>query len=310
MSSLPYFPFDDDVFKMIMKAQALLDHSLVEVDEDCYQDEMALKHALLSSDCDDYFRALDGTEAQQWEVLALLLPNMVARYPQHFELIVEGEHWWWRNQLLQTETHFVLGKTDSLPLPPLDWLGRQVHEDLLVMSGTADDGMRLIAGHLCFPNAWCIEEKIGKSYLGIHQPVPLFKEHLARPSGLLLERLKVGRPVWRINWAIKATPRLNLTPRYFAEEVEAYQHFTVENIGMRCFLRIERQTLSRLPQTSAVLFTVRTYQAPLAAVLTNVEHARRISGVIATMPKDMLIYKNIEPYIETLLTYIQQCALS
>jgi hypothetical protein len=289
---------------MAMKVQALNDKSLIEIDEECYRDEMALKNELLGEEYDQYFRALPGTEDLQWDVIELLLPNMVYLYPQHFELTTDGRHWTWCNRLLEQEMQFVLGESDSLPLPPLDWLGRQVHEDLLVLSGDTTNGMPLVAGHLCFPNAWCIEDKIGKSFLGIHHEVPLFAEYLGRSSSLLLERLKDGRPVWRINWSIKATPRLNLMPRYFSEEQQAHQFFTVENVGERTFLRIERQTLSRLPGTHGILFTVRTYQAPLATVVSNAEYACRIGGVVRTMPHDMMIYKGIEPFIDVLLEYI------
>jgi hypothetical protein len=34
---------------------------------------------------------------------------------------------------------------------------------------------------------------------------------------------------------------------------------TVDNAGERLHLRVERQTLSRLPRSNAVLFTIRTY---------------------------------------------------
>src|SRR6266567_3575328 len=94
---LPYFPLDDDTFKMIIGVKALNDRSLI-------------------------------------------------------ELVIDDNRWVWRNRLLDNETHFVLGEHDSLPLPPLDWVGRQVQEDLLILRGTTEDGMSLVAGHLCFPN--------------------------------------------------------------------------------------------------------------------------------------------------------------
>jgi hypothetical protein len=130
-------------------------------------------------------------------------------------------------------------------------------------------------------------------------------EYLGRSSSLLLERLKIGRPVWRVNWSIKATSRLNHIPRFSCEEQQAYRYFTGENIGEQCFLRIERQTLSRLPVTGAILFTIHTYQTSIAEVLCNVEHAHRMVGVIRTTPKEMLVYKSIEPYVDVLLNYIE-----
>jgi hypothetical protein len=195
-----------------------------------------------------------------------------------------------------------MGDSASLPLPPLDWVGRQMQEDLLILSGNAEDGMPLVAGQLCFPNGWCLDDKMGKSFLGIHHEVPLFAHHLGRSSSLLLERLKPERPVWRINWSLKATPRLNLIPRFFAEERQA--HLTPANIGACCFLRLERQTLSRLPRTGCILFTIHTYQAPLDAVVESADVARRIAGVVRTVPEEMLLYKGIASFLDPLLTYL------
>lgn len=301
---LPYFPFDNDTFKMTMGVKALHDNSLIEVDSETYREELALKNELLSDEYDQYFQAPPETELFQWEVVELLLKNMARRYPQYFELIVDGNRWMWRNRLLDDETRFVLGESDSLPLPPLDWLGRQVQEDLLILSGEAADGMQLVAGHLCFPNAWCLDDKMGKSFLGIHHEVPLFAEYMGRSSYLLLERLKPGRPVWRVNWSIKATSRLNLVPRFFSEEQQACRYFTVENIGERSFLRIERQTLSRLPGTGGILFTIRTYQIPVMSVVENADNARRIASVVRTMPEELLVYKGMAPFVDVLLEYL------
>jgi len=302
---LSYFPFDDAAFKMNMKVQALGNNSLIEIDNQSYREELALKNTLLSDEYDQYFQAEAGTEAMQWYVVDLLLHDMVVYYPQYFELDIDDDQWSWRNRILGEEAHFVFGKSGSLPVPPLDWVGRQVQEDLLILRGEAGSGMPLVAGQLCFPNAWCLDDKMGKSFLGIHDNVPLFMEYLGRSSSLLLERLKIGRPVWRVNWSIKATPRLNQIPRFSFEEQQAYQYFTMENIGKQCFLRIERQTLSRLPRTGAILFTIHTYQTTIDEVLQHVEQARRMLGVLRTTPQELLVYKNIEPYVGVLLSYIE-----
>src|SRR6266480_3151846 len=165
---LPYFPFDDDTFKMIMGVKALNDNSLIEVDHESYRDEIVLKKKLLLDDYDQYFQGPPETENSQWEVVELLLQDMASHHPHYFKLTIDGNRWTWRNRLLDDETRFVLGESDSLPLPPLDWVGRQVQEDLLILRGTTEDGMPLVAGHLCFPNAWCLDDKMGKSFPGIH----------------------------------------------------------------------------------------------------------------------------------------------
>ncbi len=303
---LPYFPLHDDTFKMAMGVQVLHDANFIEIDQASYRDELALKQTLLTDEYEQYYQSLPGTEPLQWEVIALLLPSMAQRYPEYFTLTIDGRGWTWHNRLLGQETHFIYEETESLPLPPLDWLGRQVQEDLLILDGNETSGMPLVAGQLCFPNAWCLDDKIGLSFLDIHQPVPLFASYLGRSSSLLLARLKAGRPVWRLNWSIKATSRLNLLPRFLAEEVQACHNLSLENVGERCFLRIERQTLSRLPKTNGILFTVRTYQASIAHVANTAEHARRIASVVRTMPHDVLIYKGMAPFAKLLLEFLER----
>lgn len=304
----PYFPFSGDEYKMTMGVQALGDRPLIEIDLDHYAAELALKEELLSSHYTDYFRAAPGSERMQEEILEMLLPILARDYPQHFSLVREGDCWRWRNALLNSEDIFRVGSDSGLPLPPLDWLGRQVQEDLLILDGAGD--MPLLAGQLCFPNSWSLEDKMGKSFLAIHSEVPLFAEHIGRSSNLLLERLKPDRTVWRVNWSIKASPQLN----HLVHSSQQAQHtdpvatnsldLTLENIGERCYLRIERQTLSRLPRTNGILFTIHTYQSPLTAVTANPESARRMAAVLQTTPATLLDYKSMTPFMAALLAYI------
>jgi len=297
---LPYFPFQGDTFKMAMGVQT--GAHLIEIDEEHYQRELALKHELLADTPHDYFQALPDTESLQWAVVALLLPDMAAHYPQYFTLTQDGKRWTWHNHFLNTETQFVFGEQNGLPQEPLDWVGRQVQEDLLILQNTTDGRMPLVAGQLCFPNAWCLDDKMQQSFMAIHGDVPLFAEQLGRSSSLLLQRLKAGRPVWRLNWSLKTTARLNQIPRFRAEEEQSAREITHENIGARCLLRIERQGLVHLP--GAVLFTIHTYQAPLIEVVTTPETARRMYTVIKTMPPAMVRYKAMSPFRDVLLDYL------
>ncbi|HEY0756954.1 MAG TPA: DUF3445 domain-containing protein [Ktedonobacteraceae bacterium] len=301
---LPYFPFKDDSFKMALGVQALDSGCLIEIDEELYQQELVLKNALLQAAHHDYFQALPDSEEAQWEVVALLLQNMAEHYPRYFTCMQDGKNWLWRNHLLAEETRFVLGERASLPCSPLDWVGRQMQEDLLILRRTDAEGMSLVAGQLCFPNAWCLDDKMQQSFVAIHQSVPFFAEYLGRSSSLLLQRLKAGRPVWRLNWSFKTTARLNQTPHFHHEEVQAARQITRENAGERCFLRIERQGLVRLPVTNAVLFTIHTYQAPLAQVVTTADYAQRMYNVVKTMPAEMHLYKAIAPFADSLLEYL------
>ena len=81
-----------------------------------------------------------------------------------------------------------------------------------------------------------------------------------------------------------------------------------ENPGERCFLRLERQTLSRLPATRAILFTIHTYNIPIAAVAADPDHARRLAGNLRTMPPALQRYKGLDRYADALLAYLDRAA--
>lgn len=305
--ALPAFPFDGDAYRLTMGTRLLAPDRLIEVD-DRYHAEIALKAEILAGDERYYYRALPAppdTEAMAWDAIAELLPNMARHHPRHFALAVEGGRWRWTNHLLGQEMVFTPADRAGLPRPPLDWLGRQVQEDLLLLDGTAE-GTPLVAGHLCFAAGWCLDDKLGRSFLDIHDPVPEFRERIGRPADLLMQRIKPGHPSYRVGWSLTVSDQLNRAPRFDHQLAPLRAGITADNAGERCFLRLERQTFSRLPRTRAVLFTIHTSLAPLAAVLTDAERLDRFATTIRTLPPRTRAYKGIGPYEAALLGYLER----
>lgn len=303
---LPYFPFEQDTYAMALGVRALrTGETLIEIDALHYEAELALKDALLREDFRARFQALPGTGPLQWEVLRLLLTRMAEQSPGHFTRR-EGEdgRWHWRNGLLGAEATFHPGDADSLPLAPLDWVGRQVQEDLLVLDGTRQ-GFPLVAGQLCFPSGWCLDEKLGRPLLEVHAPVPRFAEQVGAATLRLMDGLKPGRTVTRCNWALTVTDRLCMEPRSRGEWLHLFEGLTPQNAGERCFLRLERQTLSRLPESGAILFTIHTYLAPVAGEVPTPERRHRLAQVLRTVPDDMSGYKRLGPLREPLLAWLE-----
>lgn len=305
--TLPIFPFEQGRYAMTMGTRALAPDCLIEVDAARYQAELALKAAILASDERYYYQcpATPDITAMAWETVTALLPVMARRYPDYFALQIDGARWRWTNHLLGQTADIIPGDAASLPRPPLDWLGRQVQEDLLLLDGAAT-GTPLVAGHLCFPAGWCLDEKLGQPFLAIHDPVPGFREQIGRSADLLMQRIKPGHPSVRYGWSLTVTDQLNRAPKVSGDVPQLRAAVTAENAGERLFVRVERQTFSRLPRTRAVLFTIHTYLAPLAAVLTDPDRLERFAGVISTMPPPLRDYKGITPLSERLLAYLEQ----
>ncbi|MFD2935855.1 heme-dependent oxidative N-demethylase family protein [Spirosoma flavum] len=304
---LPYFPFGNEFDHRMGTAPLQAHESLVEVDGD-YGHEIAHKRELLSRDHRYYFQAQPDTELAQWDVLGRLLTEAAERYPNYFSLTKSGDKWHWQNHQLAEEQQFTFGDAVTLPLAPLDWVGRQVQEDLVILS--ADGTATLVAGQLCFPNGWCLDDKFGKTFMGIHRPAPAMVQPTMQAAHKLLERIPAHRPIWRASWNFKITNQLDLSTQYSAgyndDLAQLAPTLTPATIGDQIFIRIERQTFTRLPRSGAILFGIHTYQNTLASEATNTSKAQRMLGTLRTTPREMLDYKAIAPFEDALIGFLEE----
>ncbi len=303
---LPYFPFGNEFDHRMGTAPLQAHESLVEVDAE-YLHEIIHKRELLAHDHRYYFQAQPDTELAQWDVLERLLTEAAERYPHYFSLTKSGDTWHWQNFRLAEGQHFTFGDAATLPLAPLDWVGRQVQEDLIVLS--ADGTATLVAGQLCFPNGWCLDDKFGHTFLGIHQPAPTMVQPTMQAAHKLLERIPLHRPIWRASWNVKITDQLDLSTRYSAgyanDLARLAPTLAPDTIGDQVFIRIERQTFTRLARSGAILFGIHTYQNTLGNEATDPDRARRMLGTLQTTPREMLDYKAIAPFQDALIGFLK-----
>lgn len=298
---LPYVPFGLRYNEKMGTAPLREGERLIEPDAR-YEAEISLKRNLLAADPGYYSQAPPETEAAQWDVLETVLDDLARYDPTQFFLEKTGDTWHWHNRRLNEETRFVVGKAASLPLPPLDWVGRQTQEDLLVLSGGI-----LVAGQLCFANDWSLGEKLGKPFLEIHTPVGPVIAPMLSAAQTLLERLT--RPVWRLNWSFKLSDQLDQSTRHHAALKADFARILpilgTENLGERVWVRVERQTLSRLPRSGGILFSVRTFQSPLAVEAADPDRAARMLAVLRSAPVELLEYKSVTPFLGMLVEYLE-----
>lgn len=307
MSKLANYPFGE-AFDVKMGTSVFTEQDrLAEVDEH-YHDEIALKRSLLSNNHSYYYKSSRDTEQAQWDVVEKILTDLHHFDPQNFILRQEGNNWYWKNNLLNEEISFEFGNKNSLPYEPLDWIGRQVQEDLVILSN--DERVALIAGQLCFPNGWALEDKFGQPFLTIHGPTPTLVKPTMQAAQKVMERIPVHRSVWRCSWNFKTSGQKDLssqyTPKYNEDLKNLAPQLTPENIGDKIFIRIERQTVSRLSKSNCILFGIHLYQNTLDDEQMTSDQARRMLNVLKTTPREMLDYKAITPFEGALLGYLEK----
>jgi hypothetical protein len=170
-----------------------------------------------------------------------------------------------------TPSKTMLTTPDGTSLPVLHQAALSVQEDLVIMR-KGDTGWRLSAASVCFPSSWTLREKFRRPMHEIHGPVPGFAQG-TRNAGLIermFDNLRVDMPVIRWNWSVYGD----------AELFHQHAHETGEGrfgpgpVAKNVYLRLERQTLRKLPESGDILFTIRIYIDPLDALETHPDGAR------------------------------------
>jgi dimethylamine monooxygenase subunit A len=79
-------------------------------------------------------------------------------------------------------------------------------------------------------------------------------------------------------------------------------------VGERLWLRVERQTLRRLPETAAVAFTIRTHVTRLDAAIRTAASAAELAAALRDMAPPTEAYKHIVPIRAPLLAWLDRLA--
>ena len=177
-----------------------------------------------------------------------------------------------------------------------------VADDLVVLQPIkSQDGveqMLLTAAVLCAPSRWMLSEKMGKNMLEIHAPVAKYAEHVGAATNTYFQRIAVDKPVWRSNWIIQDHPAL------FQPQIPSGP---LVKTPEELWIRMERQTLRRLPATNGILFTIRGYQQPLVDyVQRSKEIAQNTRTMLERLPDDVAQYKSVLTYRPDILNWINQ----
>jgi len=283
----PYLPFEGGRFRLALGLMPLAWPEWLEIDRRLAAD-LAAKRALLETRHGDVFAALPEAADAAAELLALIAAHLPQHHPVTYRRagdvltnLATGESW----DVARPELH------------PLDLAGRLVQEDLCLLK-SGGDAYRLVAASLCSPARWRLADKLGHALARIHAPVAGYAAKLAAPVDRFFATLKAGRLVWRLNWGIvdDAAP--------FQPAAPPAKVISAADAGERLWLRVERQTLHRLPASQAVVFTIRTHITRLDAAIRDRAAARELAAALRDMPEDSRRYKHIAPIAAPLLDWL------
>ncbi|WP_416795732.1 heme-dependent oxidative N-demethylase family protein [Ciceribacter azotifigens] len=277
----PRTPYDGSSAPFTIGLRPLELRRWIEPDEQL-AGELAEKRRLFGLYADDIFMDAPDTRAGQQECLNLLSDYLPREH---------GEIYRRSGNVMHVAGHTV--DLSDAAMPPLLRAGFLVQDDLVLMR-RREDGWQIAAAHLSFPSSWSLKEKFGRPMEEVHAAVPGFAAGTRNATlvNRIFDSLHPDQPAERFNWSINWRHAL-FHPQTAKLPVEPSSTAVAAD---RAIVRVERQTLRKLPVSGDIVFTIRIYLDPIRAFATHpagAELAERLAGQLETLTEAQVNYKGL-----------------
>lgn len=205
----------------------------------------------------------------------------------------------------QIEAAEIIAQITKQPLkldePPLLAASRLVSDDLIIME-KAGDIWQLNALSLCAPTFFNAKYAIGKSLGLLHDPIPTEGFDLTNRIGRVFDNFAPDMVLERFNWTIQWGSQKH-TPNGEVLRENA-RNADIKNAKSLLFERVERQTIRKLPNSGAIIFTIRIRLNNLWQMLQNPETRIAFEDAWFNAPQNVREYKKwavLERHVDALL---------
>ena len=231
---------------------------------------------------DNTLRRLPGSELATKELMEMCVQFLCARYPQHFSL--DLERMILHNGILGTDT-------DLTAVEPLHVLLHNVPEDFAIMIRDPETGLYSFrAGMIMSSLGWDLGSKIGLKLHEIHAPIPDYPEKMEFSMDRYFAKKPTDRAIQRGSWGFEIDQPLYMPPGDPHEKHREHQNpaHTIE----RCHLRVDWQTLRRLPLSGAVVFNFKGLFTPVQEFRNEPYIPSLILKVLREGKRNIMEYKS------------------
>lgn len=240
--------------------------------------------------------------------------NAVNRFITHRLIQEHPRHFAWKDGALHcslTGDTITLGSDYELAgassySSAFDALCSQVQEDIAIISTDSDRGDWLSALHLCSPSHWAAEEKIGKTFVEVHKPIPGI-EKINRAAGSFVDAMINKGPYVRFVWGFGTDRRLNHHPEPapgFPPAEWKGRSFNRAREGSPFILRLERQVLFGLPEVRSALFAIRVYFLDGEDIRQDPEKRAQLRSSLLSMTPESRVYKGLNECMNEVIDWL------
>ena len=240
-SYLPYSPWDNIATSRLPGIQPLENIEMLFIKDDAFNGQMSYRDYLIKEKKSEVFYLNKKSWSAAQELLEFIL-NI---------LKTNSEYKIYNYRVKRPDNKIIFLNEDN----PIVVAGRLVQEDLLILNWNNSYNEHVLdGGILCFPALWKLKEKINKPLSRIHRPVKIYDIKVTKSVQRMFNNLQINKPLWRANWYLYQDPEL------FSPLSEEFSHTTNKDFLDEDFwVRVERQTLMRLPVTESIIFGIHTY---------------------------------------------------
>ncbi|CAG7948146.1 unnamed protein product [Penicillium salamii] len=250
--------------------------------ENTYTSRIAQRKELFAKHGTNVLNAMPGSELACKELMEMVLQFICARYPQYFTL-VDGHIL--QNRILGTEQ-------DVTAKPPLEVLLDNVPEDFGIMLRDETTGFYFLrAAVICSSLGWNVASKVGKQLHEIHETIPDYKEKMQFSMDRFFTKMPTEKPIQRGSWGLEIEQPLYMPPGdpHELARLSQREDLTIDE----CHLRVDWQTLRRLPLSGAVVFNFKALFTPIREFRDEPGVPELLMKVLTEGKKSIMDYKGV-----------------
>ena len=186
--------------------------------------------------------------------------------------------------------------------PPLYAAARRTPDDLVLVE-RRDGAWRVAALSLSAPTFFTVSDVLDRSLGEIHDPVHGFNDRFLKRVERIFEGLRPGLVLQRRNWSV-----VNSAEPFTPDSAPIRARIPAirpEQAADELFVRVERQTLRRLPQTGGALFTIRVWLHPLGDLADDPPRLAAFARAWREAAPAFRAYKRLPLYDELVTRFLR-----
>lgn len=270
-----------------------------------YAANLREKRELLAECPDQYYRALPSSLPAQRELNECVVAHLLRDHSDRFVAA---------NPVVKSlDTGIEYDSSDQTD-EPLMQLSNLVEEDFMLIE-EVDGSPRITAASNVYSSSGRLVASVGRAMNWAHEPVPGLTTTLGRRIDRVIDSVQAATPAERLTWQL--TPLSSIFfPRDnpHAANAEAMHDIreilaaNPERAGDLLWIRVERQTLCRLPDSRAVAFSLHTSSDPLSSIQSDVESVRAILALLRGYSAERLKYSEMDIVREPIVAWLESAA--